>query len=64
MDWQQVASLAIVAVTAVLVVRGRIRARKHGAHNCADCAVLKISREKSIMRQAHSGNVLATDERK
>jgi len=50
-DWQQVTSLGIVAVTALLLVRGQLRARKNGGHNCADCALLKISREKSIMKK-------------
>ncbi len=41
MDWQQAASLAIVAVTAVLLVRGKIRARKIGSHDCCgECGKL------------------------
>ena len=31
MDWQQAASLVIVAVAAVLLVRGQLRARRTGS---------------------------------
>ncbi len=41
MDWQQVSSLAIVAVTAVLMVRALVKRRREGAggHCCEGCSM-------------------------
>ncbi len=41
MDWQQASTLAIVAVTAVLMVRGMVRKRRQGTggHCCEGCAM-------------------------
>ncbi|HTY01051.1 MAG TPA: hypothetical protein VMG09_13580 [Bacteroidota bacterium] len=37
MNWQSVASISIVAVTAVLMVRGAFRRRTHKASCCDVC---------------------------
>ncbi len=41
MDWQQVSALAIVAVTAVLMVRGIVKRRQEGTagHCCEGCSM-------------------------
>ena len=41
MDWQQASSLAVVAVTAVLMVRGMVRKRRQGTggHCCDGCSM-------------------------
>ncbi len=41
MDWKQASSLAIVAVTAVLMVRGMVRRRRegNGGRCCEGCAM-------------------------
>jgi hypothetical protein len=50
MDWQQAASLAIVALTAVLFVRGRMRDSKRGAHDCCgECGKLETLQRKGYV---------------
>ncbi len=41
MDWQQASALAIVALTAVLMVRGLVRKRRQGTmgHCCDGCSM-------------------------
>ncbi len=55
MDWQQVASLSIVAVTVVLFIRGRLRARRTGALDCCgECGKLETLSRKEY----HEENAL------
>jgi hypothetical protein len=55
MDWQQAASLGIVAITAVLFVRGRLRGHKGGARDCCgECGKLETLSRKEY----HGENVL------
>jgi len=55
MDWQQAASLGIVAITAVLLVRGRLRRPKAGSHDCCgECGRLETLSRKGY----HEENVL------
>ena len=41
MGWQQASSLAVVAVAAVLMIRGMVRKRRQGAggHCCDGCSM-------------------------
>ncbi len=55
MDWQQAASLAVVAATAALLVRGQFRARRTGGHDCCgECGRLETLSRKGY----HEENAL------
>jgi hypothetical protein len=57
MDWQQAASLAIVAVTVVLLVRGRLRARRFGSHDCCgECGKLETHTQKEYFERSELNN--------
>jgi hypothetical protein len=52
MDWQQLSSLAIVAATAVLMVRRSIGTRRRRAPGCGGncgCAGLQLPQQKNIL---------------
>ncbi|RPH36764.1 hypothetical protein EHM92_03940 [bacterium] len=58
MDWQQIASLAIVAVTAFLLVRGLLHARRTSTHDCCgECGKL----ESLSRKEYHEENALNSE---
>jgi hypothetical protein len=57
MDWQQAASLVIVAVTAVLLVRGKLRTREPSALDCCnECGKLETLSRKGYHEETVLNN--------
>ncbi len=57
MDWQQAASLAIVAVTAVLLVRKQLHGHKPGVHDCCgECGKLETLSRNGYYEENASNN--------
>jgi len=57
MDWQQIVSLAIVALTAVLLVRSQIRARRRSTPDCCgECGKLESLARKGYHEEHASTN--------
>jgi hypothetical protein len=58
MDWQQIAALALVAVTAALFVLARVRRKRKGGLPCdshCGCAGAKSSNAPSVIYHARKG---------
>lgn len=58
MDWQQLASLAIVGIAAALMLRSKFRRPKTPfsiANHCGGCAGIKIVPKNSVIYHARKG---------
>jgi hypothetical protein len=49
-NWQEIASLLIVAGAAILIVRNLFQ-RSNAEHQCGNCALMELQKKQNVLKQ-------------